>query len=550
MTTFDPYDVDGDGTMDISETNAKITIELAFQKFDEDHSGYIDASELTYLIESLDVDATMTPDQIDQAMKELDADGSQRIEKDEFITWWMGMSSSNDEDSALRKRLRNLAKQGRKRLGTDIHKACWDGNLDVVQAFVSTATNSPVNQRDDNDHGDQFRPLHYAAYQGHEDVCKYLLSKGADINAQTASGCTALFFASQQGRASIVKLLLGHRASAALVERDCGLGPVDVADNGTIRGLFKSVGKYKRPERPVKVASSLSSTSSNNKTKSRSSKNTEGQVVVVVTWEHDTEGRKNRRRDGPDESLPISGFLIRAIDANTDEIVKEIDVPAGDDDGIPMAFRKHQVRVRLASGRTYVFTVAGVNGLGRSKFSEESAGFQVAGVPASPVPALTLVEISQTTATLSWDGAVVEGKSSREDEALRYVVETRRVGDSEAWLGRELNTTSSNSVKRAVQHKFQTVQETSMQNTMVQLDRLQTGSVYQVRLYLKNASGNGAPGKAIEMETPMFVAKRGGRGGSGSGRLNSSGRSTGGGGDSRVEQGEEGEEGRFAVHHR
>ena len=170
----------------------------------------------------------------------------------------------------------------------------------------------------------------------------------------------------------------------------------------------------------------------------------------------------------------------------------------------------------------------------------------MAGVPASPVPALTLVEISQTTATLSWDGAVVEGKSSREDEALRYVVETRRVGDSEAWCNRELNTTSSNSVKRAVQHKFQTVQETSMQNTMVQLDRLQTGSVYQVRLYLKNTSGNGAPGKAIDLETPMFVAKRGGRGG-GSGRLNSSGRSNGGG---EGTTGDEEDEGRFAVHHR
>ena len=59
------------------------------------------------------------------------------------------------------------------RLGTDIHKAAWEGNLDVVQAFVTTRS-SLVNEDDDTDHGDKYRPLHYAAYQGHEDVCKYL----------------------------------------------------------------------------------------------------------------------------------------------------------------------------------------------------------------------------------------------------------------------------------------------------------------------------------------------------------------------------------------
>ena len=374
----DPYDIDGDGTMNEAETNSKITIELAFKKFDEDNSGFIDAIELNNLIESLDADGDMTPEDQEKALKELDSDGSGRIEKSEFIQWWLDLNGTGDDDSVLRKRLRNLAKQGRKRLGTDIHKAAWEGNLDVVQAFVTTRS-SLVNEDDDTDHGDKYRPLHYAAYQGHEDVCKYLMSKGAKINEQTTTGCTALFFASQQGREDIVRLLLSHRASAAIVETECGLGPVDVADTDEIRALFKTIGKYQRPNAPLdvtaKVVVSKKKKSQQNQNQQQNKKNG-NKVLVEVNWIHDVNGGE-RKRGSSDENLPVSGFLVKMIDEETDEELRIIDVPKvfnedGDNDETT-----HRCRIRVDAGTCYIFRVAAVNGLGRSKYSRSSLDIMV-----------------------------------------------------------------------------------------------------------------------------------------------------------------------------
>lgn len=63
-----------------------------------------------------------------------------------------------------------------------------------------------VNQRVDVDGRDAsgYTSLHYAARNGHLEVCKFLLEKGADINAVTKSGCaTALHRAVSAGMYSI-----------------------------------------------------------------------------------------------------------------------------------------------------------------------------------------------------------------------------------------------------------------------------------------------------------------------------------------------------------
>ena len=543
----DPFDTDGDGQMNVSETNAKVTIEEAFKRFDEDASGFIDAAELTALIESLDVDGDMSSEEVEKAMGELDADGSGRIEKNEFIQWWLDMNGSGDSDSALRKRLRNLAKQGRKRLGTDIHKASWEGNLDVVQAFITT-NGTLVNAKDETDHADSYRPLHYAAYQGHKEICRYLLSKRADINAQTELGCTALFFASQQGRESIVKLLLNHRASAALVESECGLGPVDVADTDAIRALFRSIGKYRRPESPIDiVASVMSSTSSSSKTKTkkRNSKDKNG-VLVSVEWIHD----ETKSRRSADEILPVSGFIVRALDSETGEIVKEIDIPKSDDeDGVDD--EHYLIRVRLLGGKKYVFQIAAVNGLGRSKFSQESDVVRVGTRPIGMVPRPVVGEIHPTSVLLTWDEVDMTTPEEEGGEKTKWMVETQRVSDSNAWMERERGTSSTTSVPRPTQSVFKHATETaSGSDTFVTLDRLTTGSRYRARVYLRNESGSGNPGDYVEFETPMFEGSSTRRGGSrskGSSRIGSLGRSSEekmSGGGERVE------EERFAVHHR
>ena len=50
--------------------------------------------------------------------------------------------------------------------------------------------------------------LLYAAFEGHTDVCRFLLAKGAEIDAQAPNGATALMIASRQGHLETVRLLL------------------------------------------------------------------------------------------------------------------------------------------------------------------------------------------------------------------------------------------------------------------------------------------------------------------------------------------------------
>lgn len=56
-------------------------------------------------------------------------------------------------------------------------------------------------------------PLQYAAFRGHEDICRLLISKGADVNAKTHDqGYSALMFAAIANKVNVVSLLLDNNA--------------------------------------------------------------------------------------------------------------------------------------------------------------------------------------------------------------------------------------------------------------------------------------------------------------------------------------------------
>ena len=59
-------------------------------------------------------------------------------------------------------------------------------------------------------------PLAYAAFNGHTAIAEYLLKRGADIDAKTENGSTALFFAARYGHLDTVKLLLSHEADVSI----------------------------------------------------------------------------------------------------------------------------------------------------------------------------------------------------------------------------------------------------------------------------------------------------------------------------------------------
>lgn len=73
------------------------------------------------------------------------------------------------------------------------------GSLEMVKLLV--ARGAAINQTGWN-------PLIYAAWQGKTDVVKYLLEKGAEIDALSLNGISALMMAARGGHFDTVKLLL------------------------------------------------------------------------------------------------------------------------------------------------------------------------------------------------------------------------------------------------------------------------------------------------------------------------------------------------------
>lgn len=67
----------------------------------------------------------------------------------------------------------------------------------------------------DEQHRDNsgWTPLHYAAFEGHIDVCEALLEAGAKIDEADNDGKGALMLAAQEGHATLVeRLLVQHGA--------------------------------------------------------------------------------------------------------------------------------------------------------------------------------------------------------------------------------------------------------------------------------------------------------------------------------------------------
>lgn len=76
--------------------------------------------------------------------------------------------------------------------------------------FFETASLSKEELNQQNHKG--YSPLMLAAYNGHTDLVKYLLSAGADPNSSDLTGNTVLMGASFKGELEIVRLLVTHGA--------------------------------------------------------------------------------------------------------------------------------------------------------------------------------------------------------------------------------------------------------------------------------------------------------------------------------------------------
>jgi hypothetical protein len=95
-----------------------------------------------------------------------------------------------------------------------LHSAARTGNLMEAQRLLDAGA-STEERCSPNAYSTDF-PLAAAAYNGHEEVVRLLLDRGADINARNPAGVTAIMFAATESKLRVVNLLLERGADIKL----------------------------------------------------------------------------------------------------------------------------------------------------------------------------------------------------------------------------------------------------------------------------------------------------------------------------------------------
>ncbi|GAQ78214.1 hypothetical protein KFL_000090600 [Klebsormidium nitens] len=117
--------------------------------------------------------------------------------------------------------------------------AALSGDLNKVRRILDR---TPLQGGQDDDQGG-YTPLHYAARNGHQDICRLLLERGAVVDARTPAGrATPLHRAAYGGHVDIVKLLLRHGADPRAKDAD-GQTPHDKAVGSEAAVIVKPVRK-------------------------------------------------------------------------------------------------------------------------------------------------------------------------------------------------------------------------------------------------------------------------------------------------------------------
>jgi len=128
------------------------------------------------------------------------------------------------------------------RIGTGLMIASWEGNIPMMELFVSRGADvNRINRFGEQalqlaawrgnleaarwllDHGaavkrrgKEWSAIHYAAYAGHDDVVRLLLDRGADVNARAPNDATPLMMAAMAGSEDTAMMLVGAGADASL----------------------------------------------------------------------------------------------------------------------------------------------------------------------------------------------------------------------------------------------------------------------------------------------------------------------------------------------
>lgn len=106
-------------------------------------------------------------------------------------------------------RMPSLAKEVDEKGMTPLHCACQKGDSEIVKAHVSLLDSKEALQAKD---GDGNTPLHLSCRSLSIEIIKYLISKGADMNARNKMELTPLHIATQCGYIKAAEILVQEGA--------------------------------------------------------------------------------------------------------------------------------------------------------------------------------------------------------------------------------------------------------------------------------------------------------------------------------------------------
>jgi hypothetical protein len=108
--------------------------------------------------------------------------------------------------------------------------AAYKGDVKAIER--GNYTRSDINQKFPDGACKDWTPIIIAAAEGHLEMVKLLIAKGADVNAKNAFGRTALMFASKYGFLDIVKALLQARADPNIRPKEGPIAIIAAGDEG------------------------------------------------------------------------------------------------------------------------------------------------------------------------------------------------------------------------------------------------------------------------------------------------------------------------------